>query len=195
MVALGQQGSSWVCGSGGSLVVLDGDGGPEPLLVAAGAGYAGYGEKKFGRGNTNQTAIGNERIGKSGIQEFFPGDEKDVYLAGAGYSEAPQVSKLAEGCVPPKSYRNGLTGGYGVGLGGVKEGGFGGGGGYYRREVNGEEKYYHGAGGGFTGGSTKVHGNGWQCWGGGGGSFSADTNAKFEHNTVEYGSCKININQ
>ena len=194
-VALGQQGNRDDCGSGGSFVVLDGDGGSEPLLVAAGAGCAHYNDEEFGRGNLNQTAVGNERIGKSGIQEFLPGDEKDVYVAGAGYSEAPQVSKLAKGCVPPKSYRNGLTGGYGVSLsGGVYEGGFGGGGGFYGRKVNGKDKFYCGAGGGFTGGSTKIFDHE-LCWGGGGGSYSADPNAKFDNQYVEYGSCKININQ
>ena len=195
-VALGQQGTYEYCGSGGSFVVLDGDGGPEPLLVAAGAGFAYY-DEEFGRGNLNQTVVGNEQIGKSGIQKFLPGDDKDVYVAGAGYCEAPQVSKLAKGCVPPKSYRNGLTGGYGVSLsGGVYEGGFGGGGGFYSRIVNGEWKRYYGAGGGFTGGSTKVGKGAYadSCFGGGG-SFSADPNAKFDHQYVEYGSCKININQ
>ena len=192
-VALGQQGNFDNCGSGGSFVVLDGDGGPEPLLVAAGAGRAWH-DEEFGRGNLNETAVGNEKIGKSGIQMFFPGDEKDVYVAGAGYSEAPQVSKLAKGCVPPKSYGNCLTGGYGVNFfGGVLEGGFGGGGGFYDRIVNGQWKEYFGAGGGFTGGSTKVVGG--TCYGGGGGSFSADPNAKFDHDYVKYGSCKININQ
>ena len=164
--------------------------------MAAGAGFAYY-DEEFGRGNFEQTAVGNERIGKSGIQKFLPGDEKDVYVAGAGYSEAPQVSNLAEGCVPPKSYKTGLTGGYGVDWNGeVFEGGFGGGGGFYGREVNGERKYYWGAGGGFTGGSTVVKGHYSDfCYGGGGVSFSADPNAKFDHGYVEYGSCKINMNQ
>ena len=47
-VALGQQGNGASCGSGGSFVVLDGDGGPKPLLVAAGAGYAEF-DEEFGR--------------------------------------------------------------------------------------------------------------------------------------------------
>ena len=194
-MALGQQGDWATIGSGGSFCVLDGDGGPEPLLIAAGAGHA-HTDEEFGRGNINKNAVGNERIGESGIQKFLPGDEKDVYVAGAGYSEAPQVSKLAKGCVPPKSYSNGLTGGYGVNSNGsVFEGGFGGGGGFYDRYVNGGWKYYQGAGGGFTGGTTKVDGDGIHCWGGGGGSFSAVPNAKFRHQYVEYGSCKIKINQ
>ena len=101
------------------------------------------------------------------------------------------MSILAEGCVAPKSYKNGLSGGKGVMFGNVTQGGFGGGGGYYVRDVNGEGKYYYGAGGGFTGGSTKVDDD--DCWGGGGGSFSADVNAKFDHKYVEYGYCKIII--
>ena len=199
-MALGQQGDWTTNGSGGSFCVLDGDGGSEPLLIAAGAGHA-YTFEEFGRGNINKTAVGNERIGESGIQMLLPGDEEDVYVAGAGYSEAPQVSNLAEGCVPPKSYRNGLTGGYGVDKNGhVHEGGFGGGGGSYGRIVNGELKVYYGAGGGFTGGSTKVHngkltdtnGNEIECvFGGGGGSYSADPNAKFDNQYVEFGYCKI----
>ena len=189
-VALGQQGNSLLCGSGGSFVVLDGDGGPELLLVAAGATRfaraALFYDEEFGRGNIDQTAVGNGSIGKSGIQDFFEGDEKDVYVAGAGYSEAPQVSNLAEGCVPPKSYTTGLTGGYGVGWNGkVYEGGFGGGGGFYSREVNSCWKSYYGAGGGFTGGSTKVDRD--SCYGGCGGSYSADPNAKFDHDYVEFG--------
>ena len=66
-----------------------------------------------------------------------------------------------------------------------------GGGGVYIKKVNGVEKYYYGAGGGFTGGSTKVDEYGMNCWGGGGGSFSADLDAKFDHIYVEFGYCKI----
>ena len=127
---------------------------------------------------------------------FFNGDKEDIYCAGAGFFEAPRVSDLAEGCVAPKSYEEGLTGGKGVleGYVHVFEGGFGGGGGSYWRKVNGKCKFYYGAGGGFTGGSTKVgkdyYGRDY-CLGGGGGSFSADPNAKFDHRYVEYGYCKI----
>ena len=198
---MGQQGKSNLCGSGGSSVVLDGDGGPEPLLVAAGAGSARTNDKEFGRGNIEKTAVGNNRIKSSGKQMFLPGDEKNVYCAGAGYSEAPEVTNLANGCVPPKTFSEGLTGGKGVSSDGfVLEGGFGGGGGAYVRKVNGDLKYYYGAGGGFTGGTTKVHNgklkdkNGDEfesVVGGGGGSYSADPNAKFDNQYVEYGSCKI----
>ena len=50
-MALGQQGNRDLCGSGGSFVTLDGDGGPEPLLVAAGAGRVDCLYEEFGRGN------------------------------------------------------------------------------------------------------------------------------------------------
>ena len=191
--ALRQQGSSPLCGSGGSFLVLESDEGPKPLLIAGGAGHAN--DIEFGRGNIKQTAVGNENLGSSGKQKFVNGDKKNVYCAGAGYKKAPvlgwwtflanQVSNLADECVAPNSYKEGLTGG----KGNRGEGGFGGGGGNYYREVNGEWKEYHGAGGGFTGGSTKVDGD-W-CYGGGGGSFSADPNAKFDHKYVGYGYCKI----
>ena len=161
------------------------------IKFAGGAGAARY-DEEIGRGNIKQSTVGNESVGTSGKQEFFDGDKKDIYCAGAGYYEAPRVSILAKGCVAPKSYKNGLTGGKGVMFGNVTQGGFGGGGGYYVREVNGEGKYYYGAGGGFTWGSTKVDGDE-DCWGGGGGSFSADVNAKFDHKYVEYGYCKIII--
>ena len=192
--ALGQQGNDWKCGSGGSFLVLESDGGPKPLLIAGGAGRAEYGDKEFGRGNIKQAPVGNKNVGTSGKQQYFYGDNKDVYCGGAGFHEAPRVSNLAEGCVAPKSYKEGLIGGKGVNLaGGVVEGGFGGGGGYYYRGVNGKPKWYYGAGGGFTGGSTKVHGDG--CWGEGGGSYSADPNAKFDNHYVKFGYCKIERQQ
>ena len=199
-MALGQQGNLTTCGSGGSFVVLDGDGGPEPLLVAAGAGSA-RNDKEFGRGNMEKTAVGNNRIKSSGKRMFLRGDEENVFCAGAGYSEAPEVTNLANGCVPPKTFSEGLTGGKGVDWNGfVYEGGFGGGGGFYARIVDGEWKYYYGAGGGFTGGSTKVHYEKLETvndneieavFGGGGGSYSADPNAKFDNQYVEFGYCKI----
>ena len=193
--ALGQQGieKHGACGSGGSFFVLESDKGPEPLLIAGGAGSADHMDEEFGRGNIKQTAVGNEHVGSSGKQEFIDGDKEDIYCAGAGFYEAPRVSDLAEGCVAPKSYEGGLPGGKGVDQRDEKltEGGFGGGGGSCLREANGEEKFYDGAGGGFTGGSTKVDGvTGW-CHGGGGGSYSADLEAEFDHHYVEYGYCKI----
>ena len=186
--ALRQQGSSPLCGSGGSFLVLESDEGPKPLLIAGGAGCE-WGHGEFGRGNIKQAAVGNENVGASGKQAFFDGEKKDIFCAGAGYDEGPRVLNLADGCVAPKSYEDGLNGGKGVSWKDVMEGGFGGGGGYYYREVNGKAKLYFGAGGGFTGGSTKVHGH--YCWGGGGGSFSADQKAKFDHQYVEFGYCKI----
>ena len=187
--ALGQQGTDVSCGSGGSFVMLESDEGPKPLLIAGGAGFT-WRDEEYGRGNIKQTAVGNENVGTSGRQQILDGDKEDVYCAGAGHYEAPRVSHLATGCVAPKSYKEGLTGGKGVdSIGDVTEGGFGGGGGCYFRRVNGKDKYYYGAGGGFTGGSTKVH---WRyCFGGGGGSFSAEPNVKFDHKYVDYGYCKI----
>ena len=123
-------------------------------------------------------------------RSFFVGDKEDIYCAGAGFHKAPRVPILTDGCVAPKSYKEGRTGGKGVRVNGdVVEGGFGGGGGYCHRKVHGKSKYYFGAGGGFTGGSTKVVGP--FCYGGGGGSFSADPNAKFDHEYVKYGYCQI----
>ena len=192
--ALGQQGSSDDCGSGGSFLVLESDKGPIPLLIAGGAGRAHTDDEAFGRGNIKQAAIRNENVGTSGKQKFCDGDKEDIYCGGAGYFEAPRVSNLADGCVVPKSYKGGLTGGKGVDRHrDVWEGGFGGGGGFYWRRVNGETKWYFGAGGGFTGGSTKVDEKDYDklWWGGGGGSFSADPEAEFEHYYVEFGYCKI----
>ena len=188
--ALGQQGSSYECGSGGSFLVLESDEGPKPLLIAGGAGAARSKDEEFGRGNIKQTAVGNENVGTSGKQKkigFF--ERNNIYCAGAGFDKAPRVSNLAKGCVAPKSYKGGLIGGEGN----CGEGGFGGGGGYYERKVNGRDKFYCGAGGGFTGGSTKVGklDSVDVCWGGGGGSFSADPKAEFDHHYVEYGYCKI----
>ena len=202
-VALGQQGNSDGCGSGGSFVVLESDEGPKPLLIAGGAGHTYI--KAFGRGNTDQTTVGNRNVGTSGKQKFFHGDIEDVYCAGAGFHEAPRVSNLAKGCVAPKSYKEGLTGGKGVDENGrVYEGGFGGGGGccHFERKINVYHPYwgidtdwkgvsYYGAGGGFTGGGTKVDADGKNIWGEGGGSFSADPKAKIDHHFVQFGYCKI----
>ena len=175
--------------------MLESDGGPKPLLIAGGAGRAGMDDEEFGSGNEEQAAVGNKKVGTSGKQKFIVGDKKDVYCAGAGYKKAPRVSDLAKGCVAPKSYKEGLTGGKGVWeskerVEGRYEGGFGGGGAFYTREIDGKsEKHYYGAGGGFTGGSTRVDGN--SCHGGGGGSFSADPKAWFGCDYVEFGYCKI----
>ena len=177
-------------GCGGSFLVLESDQGQKPLLIAGGAGSAK--DEEFARGNINQAASGNEIVGTSGKQLFHDGEKEDIYCGGAGYYEAPRVSNLVEGCVAPKSYKDGLIGGKGVGeFRRVTEGGFGGGGGSYNRVVNGKSKWYFGAGGGFTGGGTKVDEHQWGCMGGGGGSFSADRNAEFDHKYVKYGYCKI----
>ena len=190
--ALGQQGSSDWCGSGGSFLVLESDEEPKSLLIAGGAGCTLSRDEEFGRGNIKQAAVGNENLGTSGKQKkigFF--ERNNIYCAGAGFNKMPEVPSLAKGCVAPKSYKGGLTGGKGLSISGrVVEGGFGGGGGHYYRKG----KDYFGAGGGFTGGSTRI-GKGYfgedVCFGGGGGSFSSDPNAKFDHNYVEYGYCKI----
>ena len=141
--ALGQQGNDARCGSGGSFLVLESDGEPKPLLIAAGAGSTRDEREDFGCGNIKEAAVANENVGSSGKQvltggpqgwptNFIAEETEDIYCAGAGYSEAPQVSNLAEGCVAPKSYKDGLTGGKGVnGNGNVTEGGFGGGGACY----------------------------------------------------------------
>ena len=78
--------------------------------------------------------------------------------------------------------------GKGKDSGSLQEGGFGGGGALYYRN----RKVYYGAGGGFTGGSTRVR-DYRSCEGGGGGSFSIDKNATFDHHHVDvtYGKCKI----
>ena len=58
--------------------------------------------------------------------------------------------------MPPKSYRTGLTGGYGVDWDqNVYGRGFGGGGVCCGRKINEESKYHSGAGGGFTGAAQK----------------------------------------
>ena len=125
---------------------------------------------------------------------------------------APTIKNLAKGCEAPKTFKDGLTGGIGVNSSGQRsEGGFGGGGAEYWRSINEKYKYtqgkykkYWGAGGGFSGGCTKTETipwgmeNGEPCWiskvvGGGGGSFSADPNAKFDHHYVEYGYCEIKM--
>ena len=182
---LGQQGSDWRCGSGGSFLVLESHGERKPLLIAGGAGAANNNEE-FARGNIKQAAVDNENVCTCGeLWEFLAVDKKYSYNAGAGYYEAAQVSNIA-----PKSYKDGLTGGKGVNqYRRITEGGFGGGGAFYYWVFDGDETRYYGAGGGFTGGTTKVC-CGWS-WGGGGGSFSADPNAEFDHHNVEYGYCKI----
>ena len=128
-VALGQQGNHESCGSGGSFCVLNEESGPRPLLIAGGTGAAHPYREEFGRGNIKQASIGQDKVGSSGVQHFLPNDEHNVYCAGAGYSEAPRVSNLAQGFLPPKSFKDGLTGGRGFDTkGDVSEGGFGGGG-------------------------------------------------------------------
>ena len=164
---------------------------PEPIFVAAGAGYQHL-DYEYGRASLAQTANGNEKIGSSGVQVFQNGEEEDFYCAGAGFLEAPKVGRLDDHSEPPQSYSQGLMGGKGYSYqdGYEMEGGFGGGGATFIRELNGDWKYYYGCGGGYTGGSSRIR-DYKNCIGGGGGSFAADPNAKFDHKYEQYGKCKI----
>ena len=165
--------------------MIEKENGADPIFVAGGPG-ASIRDSDYSKASLGRNREGNDRIGSSGRQLFWPNDENKVYCAGAGFHEGPNVGELVEDSVPPQSYAQGLKGGKGKGPdGGHREGGFGGGGAYYYRN----EKHYFGAGGGFTGGSTKFHDR--LCIGGGGGSFSIDKNATFDHVHVEYGKCKI----
>ena len=97
------------------------------------------------------------------------------------------TGELREDSVAPKSYKDGLIGGKGRDeYGDLTEGGFGGGGASYGR--NGHA--YFGAGGGYTGGGTKIY-NDEYCDGGGGGSFSIDEEAQFDHAHEDYGKCTV----
>ena len=165
--------------------MIEKENGPDPIFVVGGAA-ANRGDLNYVKASLRQNGNGNDRIGSSGIQAFWPNDENNIYCAGAGFHEGPIVGELVEDSIPPQSYAQGLEGGKGEN-GGRTEGGFGGGGALYYR--NG---YYYGAGGGFTGGATKVqNGSSDYCHGGGGGSFSIDQNATFDHFYVDYGKCKI----
>ena len=166
--------------------MIDKQNGPDPIFVAGGAA-ATFGDENFAKASLVQNGKGNNKIKTSGLQDFWPDDQKNIYSAGAGFLESPKVRELMKNSVPPQSYAQGLKGGIGKGYFDFPmEGGFGGGGAEYLRN----KKNYFGAGGGFTGGSTKVFGNNW-CIAGGGGSFSVDKNATFDHVFVEYGKCKI----
>ena len=119
---------------------------------------------------------------------------KDFFSAGAGFfGKGPRRGGLNGNSEPPQSYSQGLMGGKGyhyVSNGYELEGGFGGGGASFNRRVNGKFRWYNGCGGGYTGGSGRIRNDGY-CEGGGGGSFAADPNAKFDHKFEEYGKCKI----
>ena len=191
-VALGQGSKgSYLSGSGATFVVKDTGNRPEPLFVAAGAGVS-YSDDNYGRASLAKTANGNDKIGSSGVQKFQSGDDKDFYCAGAGFLEAPKVRRFNDGSEPPQSYSQGLMGGIGYrpGYGYDLEGGFGGGGGTSIRGLNGQLVFYRGCGGGYTGGSSRIR-NAWDCDGGGGGCFSVDPNATFDHKFEKYGKCEI----
>ena len=187
-VAIGQKykGNPY-SGSGATFVVKETGNGPEPLFVAGGAGYSP--NYSYGRASLAQTTNGNEKIGSSGVQKFQNGEEEDFYCAGAGFLEAPKVGRLNEKSEPPQSFAQGLMGGKGY-YSGELEGGFGGGGASFHRQLNGEWKWYRGCGGGYTGGSSRIRDD-QNCDGGGGGSFAADPNAKFDHKFEKFGKCKI----
>ena len=187
---------------------------PQPLFVAGGAGFAC--DDDFGRASLSQTASGNDKIGSSGIQQYFDnnqnnndsetdnsdtasdndsddenkdesGMENDIYCCGAGFLEGPVTGELRKGSVAPKNYKDGLIGGKGIDEdGNLTEGGFGGGGALNYKNRND----YHGGGVGYTGGGTKVD-HDWYCDGGGRGSFSIDEEAQFDHVQEDYGKCKI----
>ena len=164
---------------------------PEPLFVAAGAGHS-YPDRNYYKASLTQTAKGNEKTGSSGIQVFQNGEVEDFYCGGAGFSGAPDVGTINDNSAPPQSYSQGLMGGkgYDYETGHELEGGFGGGGATFRRELNGVMKTYFGCGGGYTGGSSRLRDEKF-CDGGGGGCYSADPKATFDHKFEWYGKCKI----
>ena len=84
---------------------------PDPIFIAGGAGV--YTGRSFAKASLLQNGNGNDLIGSSGVQSFFPNDEENIYCAGAGFIEGPDVSQLAEDSVPPESYAQGLKGGKG----------------------------------------------------------------------------------
>ena len=186
-VTLGQRGTSNSCGNGGTFVVKR-DGTSTPLFVAGGSGSVCSSiNQKFSKASLSQTASGNDKIGSSGVQQFFANDESDIFCGGAGFLEQPVTRRLRMDSVAPRSYKDGLSGGKGKTRGGnLTEAGFGGGGAWYNK--NGHA--YFGAGGGYTGGGTKIY-NGEYCDGGGGGSFSIDEEAQFDHAHENYGKCTV----
>ena len=189
-IALGQQSKGHgPSGSGATFVVKESGNQPEPLFVAAGAGYSGS-DSIYGRASLDQTANGNEKIGSSGVQKFQNGEDEDFYCAGAGFLEAPKVGSLNNDFEPPQTYSQGLMGGKGYSNNGnhLLEGGFGGGGASFHRAHF--RAYYRGCGGGYTGGSSRIWDDG-ECDGGGGGSFAADPSATFDYKHERYGKCKI----
>ena len=198
-VALGQRGSNWVCGNGGTFVVKEnGTSDPQLLFVAGGAGFA-YVDEDFSTASLSQSASGNDKIGTSGVQKFFADDGNDFFCGGAGFSEGPVTDDLRKDCVAPKIYKDGLVGGFGIAeYEDLTEGGFGGGGAYYGGAYYESGHEYYGAGGGYTGGGTEIYPDApadafaaGKCDGGGGGSFSFDKEAKFDHVHEEYGKCIV----
>ena len=200
-VALGQRGSNWTSGNGGTFVVKEnGTSDPQVLFVSGGAGFA-YVNEDFNTASLSQIASGNDKIGTSGVQKLYADDDHHIFCGGAGFLDGPVTDELRIDSIAPKIYKEGLVGGFGIDDDGdVTEGGFGGGGAYYLEKFNGHE--YYGAGGGYTGGGTEIYPDApedapadasayGKCDGGGGGSFSFDKEAKFDHVHEEYGKCIV----
>ena len=145
-VALGQRskGEEYESGSGATYVIKECENRPEPLFVAAGAGFSET-DSDFSQACLAQTAKGNEEIGSSGVQVFQNGEKEDFYCAGAGFSKSPKIVKLNDKSEPPQNYLEGLRGGKGYAFGDDRvadcephelEGGFGGGGATFVRILN-----------------------------------------------------------
>ena len=195
-VSLGQRGSVSESGCGGTFVIKY-ENARVPIFVAGGAA-ADAGDSSFCKASLNKTAHGNNEVGSSGTQTNISENWHtiQVYCAGAGFIEPPRAGDVVRDSGPPENYSQGLEGGKGSFHGAPIEGGFGGGGACYifanyifgkYQEIN-----YFGAGGGFTGGSTRLNSHtGLDCFGGGGGSYSSDKNAAFDHVFELYGKCKI----
>ena len=190
-VALGQQGKPvWYNGCGGSFVVRETTDGPQPLLIAGGAGGGLWRYEEFCTGQLGQAGSGNQNLGTSGVQKYYQSDRPDFYCAGAGLVSAPRVRNLNERSKAPATYAQGLTGGTGINRDGeIMEGGFGGGGAFF---YSASGNYNYGAGGGYTGGAHQRPEAVFIC-GGGGGSFSTNRDAEFSHHEETTGSCKIEL--
>ena len=185
-VALGQTGSKFGGthkGCGETFAVIKQQNGPEPIFVAGGAG-ANMGEKNYRQSILRKNLNENDWTVSSGPQKFISNESNDGYCGGARFSESPNVGALMADSVLPQTYTQGLTGGQGKYLGDLRK--------IPWRFVCYYKNWhwYYEAGGEFTGGSTRVR-DGSHCAGSGGGLFSVDKDAAFDHFFVECGKCKI----